>query len=198
MDARIGRRGLVAGLAFLVVLPVAARAHEIIPWGSYPSAGDVTVATKAKRLLDKTFLGQVMTVGLGPDLATTYYEIPVGNGLPPVYGTATFLNPKRTKAKLAVDSGALDLWSAQAEGLLRPYLERKGAVVQAITLTVKSAGGTATFKTKPSPIGPYHKATLGVTVRFLAMATLEGGITKKGIVTMSASSKGVYLGLPGD
>jgi hypothetical protein len=198
MKARSGRLGLVAMLGVLVVAPAAALAHDIIPWGSYPSAGDVTVSTKAKRLLDKTFLGQVMTVALGPGLVDSFFELPVGNGLPSLYGTVTFLNPKRTKAKLSVDATALDLWSAQAEGVLRPYLERKGAVVQAITLTVQSAGGTATFKTKPSPIGPYHKATLAVTVKYRAVATLDSGITKKGIVTVSASSKGVYLGFPGD
>jgi hypothetical protein len=197
MNARTGMRGLVAGLT-LVLLPAGALAHEIVPWGVYPSAGDVVIATKAKRLLDRTFLGQILTVALVPFDPGTVYEAQVGTGLPPVSGDVSFVNPKGTKAKLTVDANTLALWGAYVADLLRAYREAHGDVVQDVTVTPKTAGGTATFKTKPTPIGPNHKASVSVTVKFRAVVTLAGGKTRKGIVTMAVTSKGIRLGFPGD
>ena len=73
----------------------------------------------------------------------------------------------------------------------------KGDKVQDVTVTPKIAGGTATFKTKPTPIGPLHKASVSITIKFTAVATLEGGTTKRGTVSMTVTSKGARLGIPG-
>jgi len=193
MNAKIGIRGLVAGLAFLL-LPVGAFGHEIVPWGTYPSAGDVTIATKSKALLDRGFIGQILRVSLIRD-GSSVYE--VGTGLSPVYGRVTFTNAKGSKAKLTVEPTALDPWILEAGTRLREYLENKGDKVQDVTVTPKIAGGTATFKTKPTPIGPLHKASVSITIKFTAVATLEGGTTKRGTVTMTVTSKGARLGIPG-
>lgn len=195
MHATLGIRRLAAGLG-LLLLPIGALGHEIVPWGSYPTAGDVVVATKAKRLLDDTFIGQILTVTPAP-ITDGAYEVGLGTGVPTVYGQLMFTNRKGSKAKLSVLPAALDPWIARVASLLRQYLESRGAVVQDLVVATKKAGGTATFKTRPTPIGPLHKASVAITIKFTAVATLEGGRTKKGIVTMAVTSKGALLGLPG-
>ncbi len=184
---------LVAGLA-IISLPVAALGHQIIPWGAYPSAGGVTISTKAKRLLDETFLGQTLTVVQDPSV----YEIAVGTDVQSVNGVVRLVTPKGTKAKLTVDSTAVDGWRPVVAGLVQQYRERLGDVVTDVAVTLKSAGGTATFKTKPSPIGPYHKANFSVTIKYRAVVTLEGGKTRSGTVTMNVTANGVRLGFPGE
>jgi hypothetical protein len=196
MNARTGICALVAGLT-LVLSPVAASAHEIVPWGTYPSAGDVVIATKTKRLLHHTFLGQVLLVGWAPNGVA--YTAGMGTGMPLVEGYAAFVARNGSKAKMVKAAPTtLENWGAQVASLVRQYREGKGDVVQDVTVTPKKVLGTATFKTKPSPIGPYHKASLKVMIKFKAVVTLEGGKTRKGIVTMNVTSKGVRLGSPGE
>jgi hypothetical protein len=193
MNAKTVVRWLVMGVTF-ALLPVAAFGHAIIPWGAYPAAGDVVIATKATQLLDKTFVGKILTVAAIPSV----YNAELATGMPSVYGGVRYVNRKGTKAKLTVDATALDVWGPLVADLLRQYRESKGDVVTDVVVTTKSAGGTATFKTKPSPIGPYHSASVSVTIKFRAVVTLEGGKTKSGIVTMAVTSKGVRLGIPGE
>jgi hypothetical protein len=195
MNARRGVCGLVAGLA-LVLSSVPAPAHEIVPYGTYPSAGDVVIATKAKRLLHHTFLGQVLLVGWAP--GGVAYTAGMGTGMPLVEGYAVFVAKNGSKAKVKkAGPGTLENWGAQVASLVRQYREKKGDVVQDVTVTPRKMLGTATFKTKPSPIGPYHKASFKITMRFQAIVTIEGGKPKKGIVTVVVTTKGVRLGLPG-
>jgi len=198
MNAKIGVRGLVAAVAF-ASLPVTAFGHAIIPWGQYPSLGDVRIATKQKALLDKSFLGQMLEVappfvGAGDGV----WAAELGSIGPSVGGELNFTNAKGTKAKLTVYPTAVDAWRDRVATLVQQYRESKGDTVTGVTVTLRSTAGTATFKTKPSPIGPYHKANVSVTVKFLVVVALEGGKTKSGTVTMTVAWKGVRLGFPGE
>jgi len=186
-------RRITAGLV-LALLPVVAFGHEIVPWGAYPAAGDVTISTKSKRLLDDTFV-DVLTVALGPGV--TGYEVGMGTGVPTLYGIVDFANRKGTKAKLTVEPAALEPWTALMASLVRQYREDKGDVVEDVATELRSAAGVATFKTKPTPLGPLHKATVSLTIKWKVTVTLAGGVTKKGIVVLGVGAKGVRPGIPG-
>lgn len=193
MNTKIGIRRFAAGLA-LALLPAVAFAHEIVPWGDYPAAGDVTISTKSKRLFDRTFI-DVLSVGLGPGI--TGYQVGMGANVPALYGIVDFTNRKGTKAKLTVEPDALLPWAAQMKSLVRQYREAKGDVVEDVDAELRVAGGAATFKTTPTPVGPLHKATVTVTIKWKVTVTLAGGVSKKGIVVMAVRSKGVRPGIPG-
>ncbi len=184
-----------AVLLLCLVVPRPAATHELVQWGPYGTEGSVRIKTKSKVLHRTSFLAQVADFSQLPsDARDGIFMVGTGTGLEPIGGDLSFMNPKGSKARLAVSSSALEPWMVRVGTLVRQSLEAKGDVVRNVGIEVRSVDATATFKTKPTPFFPLHKVRVQMEVKFRVVAELEGGRAKKGTVTLTVTSNGVRPG----